>query len=100
MAEVAHRIEAPGRTLTTTFITHAHAAHYLGLESLRSRFPQAKAVALPSVVAEIKATSDAQRKTWREWFEGRALDNTAIPEPLDGDTILIDGHGIRRDHAE
>ena len=95
VAEVARRIEASGRTLTTIFITHAHADHYFGLERLLKRFPQAKAVALPSVVAEIKATNDAQRKTWREWFEGKALDNTAVPEPLDGDTILIDGEELK-----
>ncbi|MFE1879192.1 MBL fold metallo-hydrolase [Streptomyces diastatochromogenes] len=95
VAELARRIEASGRTLTTIYITHAHADHYFGTEWLLERFPQARAVALPSVVAEIRATNDAQRKTWREWFEGKALDNTAIPEPLDGDTILVDGEELK-----
>ncbi|SHH31248.1 MBL fold metallo-hydrolase [Streptomyces sp. 3214.6] len=95
VAELARRIEASGRTLTTIFITHAHADHYFGLEWLLARFPQAKAVALPSVVAEITATNDAQRKQWRAWFEGKALDNTAIPDPLDGDTILLDGEELK-----
>ncbi|MFG2731577.1 MBL fold metallo-hydrolase [Streptomyces canus] len=95
VAEVARRIEASGRTLTTIFITHAHADHYFGLEALLARFPQARAVALPSVVAEIKSTNEAQRKQWRAWFAGKALDNTAVPEPLDGDTILLDGEELK-----
>ena len=95
VTELARRIEESGRTLTTIFITHAHADHYFGTEWLLTRFPQAKAVALPSVVAEIKATNEDQRKTWRQWFEGRALDNTAIPEVLDGDTILLDGEELK-----
>ncbi|MFD5228688.1 MBL fold metallo-hydrolase [Streptomyces qaidamensis] len=95
VAEVARRIQASGRTLTHIFITHAHADHYFGLERLLELFPQAKAVALPSVVAEIKATNEAQRTMWRDWFEGKALDNTAIPEPLDGDTILLDGEELK-----
>ena len=28
-------------------------------------------------------------------FSGTALDNTVIPEPLDGDTIMIDGEALR-----
>ncbi|MGV9853472.1 MBL fold metallo-hydrolase [Streptomyces sp. NPDC003442] len=95
VAEVARRIEASGRTLTTIFITHAHADHYFGLERLLQLFPSARAVALPSVVAEIEATNEGQRKMWRAWFEGKALDNTAIPEPLDGDTILLDGEELK-----
>ncbi|MFJ3214109.1 MBL fold metallo-hydrolase [Streptomyces flaveolus] len=95
VAEVARRIEASGRTLTTIFITHAHADHYFGLERLLQLFPTARGVALPSVVAEIQATNEGQRKQWRAWFEGKALDNTAVPEPLEGDTILLDGEELK-----
>ncbi|MEH0421229.1 MBL fold metallo-hydrolase [Streptomyces sp. B21-083] len=95
VAELARRIEESGRTLTTIYVTHAHADHYFGIEWLLERFPQARAVALPSVVAEIKATNEAQRTTWRQWFGDKALDNTVIPEPLDGDTILLDGEELK-----
>ena len=52
VAELARRIESSGRTLTTIYITHAHADHYFGLEWLLDRFPTARAVALPAVVAD------------------------------------------------
>lgn len=95
VVELARRIEASGRTLTTIYLTHAHADHYFGIEWLLERFPAARAVALPSVAAEIASTNEAQRAQWREFFDGKALDNTVIPEPLDGDTILIDGHELK-----
>ncbi|WP_369227908.1 MBL fold metallo-hydrolase [Streptomyces sp. R39] len=95
VAELIRRIEASGRTLTTIYITHAHADHYFGLERLLERFPQARAVALPSVATAIKAGNEDERKHWRLFFGGAALDNTVIPEPLDGDTILIDGQELK-----
>ena len=49
VAELARRITASGRTLTTIYITHAHADHYFGLEWSLDRFPKARAVALASV---------------------------------------------------
>jgi glyoxylase-like metal-dependent hydrolase (beta-lactamase superfamily II) len=94
VAEVARRIEASGRTLTTIYITHAHADHYFGLERLLGRFPQARAVALPSVVADIAAGHEAARAQWREMFGGEALDDTVLPEPLDGTVMTIDGEPL------
>ena len=95
VAKLARRIESSGRTLTTIYITHAHADHYFGLEWLLDRFPTARAVALPAVVADIEATNDAARTQWRDWFSGQALDNTVIPEPLGSGVITLDGHELR-----
>jgi glyoxylase-like metal-dependent hydrolase (beta-lactamase superfamily II) len=94
VAEIARRIEASGRTLTTIYITHSHADHYFGMEWLLNRFPRARAVALPAVVSEIEAGNEAARAQWSEFFRGEALDNTAVPEPLDGDTITVDGEPL------
>jgi glyoxylase-like metal-dependent hydrolase (beta-lactamase superfamily II) len=95
VAEVIRRIEASGSALTTIYITHAHADHYFGLDLLLERFPQARAVALPSVAAAIRATHEESRKQFREFFGGAALDDTAVPEALGGDTILIDGEELK-----
>ena len=93
--ELINRIVASGTTLTTIYITHAHADHYFGLERLLERFPAARAVAAPVVAAEIAAGNDATRARWADMFSGTALDNTVIPEPLDGDTIMINGEALR-----
>ena len=70
VANIARRIVASGRRLTTIYVTHAHADHYFGLEWLLDRFPSARAVALPAVVAEIEAGNEAARAQWREFFGG------------------------------
>ena len=93
--ELIDRVVASGTTLTTIYVTHAHADHYFGLERLLERFPAARPVAAPVVAAEIAAGNDAARARWADMFSGTALDNTVIPEPLDGDTITIDGEALR-----
>ena len=95
IAEIAALIETSGRTLTTAYVTHAHADHYFGLEWLLDRFPAARAVALPAVVDDIAATNEDARAQWRDWFSGQALDNTVIPEAMDGETLTVDGHELR-----
>jgi glyoxylase-like metal-dependent hydrolase (beta-lactamase superfamily II) len=93
--ELIIRIAASGTTLTTIYVTHAHADHYFGLERLLERFPAARPLAAPVVAAEIAAGNDAARARWADMFSGTALDNTVVPEPLDGDTIMIDGEALR-----
>ena len=93
--QVIGRVVASGTRLTAIYITHAHADHYFGLERILERFPDARAVAAPVVAAEIAAGNDTARARWAEMFSGTALDNTAIPEPLLGDTLSVDGEVLR-----
>lgn len=95
VSEIARRIGESGRTLTTIYITHAHGDHFLGLQWLLERFPGARAVAVPAVAQAIRDGLDATRKQWRAMFDGLALDNTVVPEPLDGDTLTVDGAELR-----
>lgn len=88
------RIEATGKKLTTIYITHAHFDHYFGLEALLERFPDARAVALPSVVEAARATHEPTRQLAQQWFAGKALDCTVLPDALDGETIVLDGHEL------
>jgi glyoxylase-like metal-dependent hydrolase (beta-lactamase superfamily II) len=89
--ELIARIDASGRRLTTIYVTHAHADHYFGIATLLERYPHAKAVALPAVAREIAEGNDTARKQWREWFDGKAIDNTRLPEPLDDGKFTVDG---------
>jgi len=88
------RIEATGKKLTTIYITHAHFDHYFGLEALLERFADARAVALPSVVEAARATHEPTRELATQWFAGKALDCTVLPDALDGETIVLDGHEL------
>lgn len=87
---VIREIEASGKTLTTIFITHGHFDHYFGLEMLLARYPDARAVASSSVAAYIAKGIGAERDSAKAFFGGKALDNSVVPEPLDGDVLRLD----------
>ncbi|PRZ44312.1 glyoxylase-like metal-dependent hydrolase (beta-lactamase superfamily II) [Antricoccus suffuscus] len=91
VARIARRIERSGRHLTTIYITHGHADHYFGIEWLLKRFPDARAVALPSVVADIEKTHAASSKQWHDYFGDDTMQTTVFPEPLGSEALTVDG---------
>src|SRR2546423_2372789 len=88
-------IEQTGKRLTSIYVTHAHADHYLGLGHLVDRFPGARPVATPAVQAAIEATLDDQMKQWKAMFGDDAAQPTALPAALDGGVIGLEGHELR-----
>lgn len=93
--EVADRIEASGRTLSTIFITHAHPDHYFGATVLTERFPEAKVVAVPSVVEGMRASAAAKAAAQRDMLGPEFPGDPVIPEPLAGDTLTLEGQSLR-----
>src|SRR3981189_903020 len=51
---LADAIVASGKTLKAVYVTHAHGDHFFGLKVLQDRFPSAKTLATPAVVARMK----------------------------------------------
>lgn len=88
-------IERSGRRLTTIYITHPHADHFLGLRQLLLRFPEARPVAAPSVCAAFENALGEQINQWRGWFGDDVDDQTPMPFPADGDTLHLEGHELR-----
>ena len=88
-------IERIGKSLTTIYITHAHADHYLGLGPLLERFPNARCVALPSVIEAMKQTMELQDLQWEMLFGNATVKGGPLPAPLEGDTLYVDGSPIR-----
>jgi glyoxylase-like metal-dependent hydrolase (beta-lactamase superfamily II) len=88
-------IERTGKKLTTIYITHDHADHYLGFGPLLERFPEAKAVALPHVVESMKQTMEQQIGEWRMLFGDTCIMAGPLPEPLEGETLYVDGSPLR-----
>ncbi|MEU9918555.1 MBL fold metallo-hydrolase [Streptomyces sp. NPDC051001] len=86
-----------GRRLTQIYVTHGHPDHYFGIGPLRRRFPQARAVALPSVVDDIRDGYNAlSRKPWDAWFGDRIVqDPGPLPDVLEGTTLSVDGYELR-----
>ena len=93
--EVIKRVRASGKDLTTIFITHGHFDHYFGLDALLAEFPDARPVAVASVATSISAGLDTERGLAKSFFEGKALDNTTVPQPLETSTLHVDGAEVR-----
>ena len=90
-------IERTDKKLTSIYVTHAHADHYLGFQPLLERFPDARCYALPNVIEAIRDTMEMQNAQWSMLFgEATVTGSPAIlPEPLVGDTLFVDGSPIK-----
>jgi glyoxylase-like metal-dependent hydrolase (beta-lactamase superfamily II) len=66
----AHRVIAEiletGKYLKTIYITHAHPDHYFGLGTIAEAFPEARAVALPSVARVINKQFFGKIEHWEK----------------------------------
>ena len=93
--ELGNVIEELGRTLTTIFITHGHADHYFGIDVLAERFPGVRVVATAKVVDDIVARGKQDLATFAAWFGDNLVVPASVPEPLDGDVLIIEGHRLQ-----
>jgi len=84
-----------GRNLTTIYVTHGHGDHFFGLVPLLDRFPDAKAVAVPDVVDEMKAQLSPASLDgfWRKRFPGEIAERLVAAEPLAGE-LTLEGHKL------
>lgn len=87
-------IERTGKRLTTIYVTHDHADHYLGIGPLLERFPDARCVALPAVVESMSQTLSAQEAQWEMFFGDATVKPGPLPEPLEDLTLYVDGSPI------
>jgi glyoxylase-like metal-dependent hydrolase (beta-lactamase superfamily II) len=88
-------IEELGRPLTTIFITHGHADHYFGIDVLAQRFPGVRVVATAKVVADIVDRGSQDLGTFSAWFGDNLVVPTSIPEPLEDDGLVLEGHRLQ-----
>lgn len=95
VAALGDLIESTGKKLTTIYITHGHADHYLGLGPLLKRFPEATCVAKPDVIDYMVETTDYQSQVWNNWFGRDCVEfGQGLPEPLSDNTLHVDGHRL------
>jgi glyoxylase-like metal-dependent hydrolase (beta-lactamase superfamily II) len=89
------------RRLTTVYITHGHADHWLGLSVLLERFPYARAVASAGTVRQMRAA--AQNTSARVRFAGQIADSLTLAEPLEEERLELEGrplHVIETGHTD
>src|ERR1700692_4242880 len=90
---LADAIVASGKTLKAIYVTHAHGDHFFGIKVLQDRFPAAKALATPAVVAMMKLqiTPEKLNGRWRKLFPNQIPDVISIADPLEGSEIDLEG---------
>ena len=84
------------RNLTHIYLTHGHGDHIYGIGQLLDAFPGARAVATAGGIAgaRIQAGDDYREGFWGRLFPGQ-IPAAVIPEEIDGDHILLEGHELR-----
>lgn len=84
------------KNLTTIYITHAHADHFFGLQALLDRFPRARAVAAPDVVAIMEKQIEPEfvQSFWEKRFPGQLPDKLVAAEALDASEFELEGHKL------
>lgn len=92
---LAAQIKDSGKNLTTVYITHAHPDHHFGLEVILAEFPEAKAVALPEVVEELKAISPGKLNYWKGIYKDDLADDFVVPEPLAKPELTLEGETLK-----
>lgn len=95
ISELGDMIDQTGKRLTTIYITHGHLDHFLGIGQLMKRFPTARPVSTPAIVADIKASVAEQEVQWEARFGDDVDHHAVIPESLDGDVIDLEGRELR-----
>jgi glyoxylase-like metal-dependent hydrolase (beta-lactamase superfamily II) len=94
--QLADEVAASGKNLTYVYITHGHGDHFFGLDALKQRFPNVRAVAKAAVIDRIadQLEPDMLEEFWRQRFPGQIPDEPGVPESLDGASIELEGHAL------
>jgi glyoxylase-like metal-dependent hydrolase (beta-lactamase superfamily II) len=84
------------KRLTHIYVSHFHPDHHFGLQVLKHAFPEARIVALPSVVKDIVSTSKDKIEMWAidRFGPDDIPRNTVIPAPLDKPRLVLEGEEI------
>jgi len=91
---VIKMIRSSGKSLSSIFITHGHPDHYFGLEAITAAFPQARVLARPSVVSEIRKTSEERLKYWKPLYKDEMPNRIIIPKAHRSNLLMLEDQRI------
>jgi glyoxylase-like metal-dependent hydrolase (beta-lactamase superfamily II) len=84
------------KNLTHIYVSHFHPDHHFGLQVLEHVFPNARIVALPSVVKDIVFTSSHKVSMWAidRFGPDDIVRKITIPLPLNEPRLLLEGEEL------
>ncbi|KAB5624239.1 MBL fold metallo-hydrolase [Pseudomonas putida] len=92
--QVAERLRASGKRLTTIYISHGDPDYYFGLDTLTQAFPDAKVVASAATVAHIRQTMDAKLAYWGPQMGADKPAKLVLPQVLAGNRLELEGQTL------
>jgi glyoxylase-like metal-dependent hydrolase (beta-lactamase superfamily II) len=93
-AQLADWIVATHTTLLAILITHPDLDHYLGLEILHRRFPEARLYMAPQALAVFKRTMNESLAYARNKIGEEAPQHVPTPEELPSSRLNVDGEPV------
>jgi glyoxylase-like metal-dependent hydrolase (beta-lactamase superfamily II) len=88
--KLADLIARSGKTLKSIFISHAHPDHFMALETLVERFPNARVLATPHVVADVQADGPWMLSLLQQKLGPAGPTRIIVPEAFAGDALELD----------
>ena len=95
----AHRVVADilesGKTLKYIYITHDHPDHFMSLEVLADAFPDARAISVPAVVADLWRSLPIKMRRWGPMLGANGPRRPVVPVGWDQPTFQVDGQELQ-----
>lgn len=95
-AALVEWVRSFGKTLTHVYVTHGHGDHLFGLKQVVEAFPGVRAVATGTTVEQARrqVAPEVFAAVWDPMFPGQIAQPPVLPEVLDGDVIVLEGHRL------
>jgi len=90
-SKLADMITKSGKTLKAVMVSHAHPDHFMGLDVITERFPEARVLGTPSVVADVKADGPWMYSMLQTKLGPEGPTRLVVPEALEEPTLRIEG---------
>ncbi len=92
--KVLQQIEETKKPLSTIYITHAHADHFLGLEVFKKAYPEVRIIATSAVVDRINLVYQEKIDKWKKILGSGATSQVVAIEKVDANFIKFEGTKI------
>jgi glyoxylase-like metal-dependent hydrolase (beta-lactamase superfamily II) len=92
--KVLQQIEETKKPLSTIYVTHAHADHFLGLEVFKEAYPGVRIIAASAVVDRIDMVYQEKIDKWKKILGSGATSHAVAISRFDGNFIEFEGAKI------